>query len=799
MSSTGIDKARSRDQRIADNTIDITKQIIEDTKVFSSTSPAFALSGEQGSSEGSAAGNYLAKSGDIRLGPMGNEFKIVDIIDDTISVSISTANYVPVIILNPEGGVPDDLETIIPGESVFLNQEIILQGGNSTITLKNSDNIITPDGEDLVITVGDFVRLYYSQLLSAWVVAWFSGNVGGGGISFPIDFPEDDRGTVGASTQDILFTDSDRHSVKMIVSGDVDLSFSSPPSNETAYTNIIIVQDGTGGHIVTVPAGTINKAIVDAGILTGPDEETGIVIKYAFGVFYAFLETGNIVTGGFSFSGNLSDLVINVASKDWLGQGISNFGPLTGVTAVQYVDTGSVIRGSISGDAGASAVRLSLATGNKFIISDVITDIVSFDDATGLKIEGSHVINMNNNIINSISKLQLLNFNGHTPSNEISIAFDNVDDELKYSVALTTDAHSWYADTDRLASIVRTGTDQGQLNIHDVISDILQANTQFIMSDSSLDPGFNGEFRRNGIDVKVFSGGAVRNLSDIGSGGGANQQLDNLSGTVRPNQDLLADQSTGGNLGSPTPGDEWFNLFSRRVTFSAATSIGTDDYSFGRVNTPSRVQYNVPTGAVHRWTINGTNEMELTNVELILNDVNLDMENNSITDANQIQITGSSGDTIHGFLSGTAELFDIVANENNSHVRIFGRNNGGSLLELIDADATSGLVNLLQGGLSFGSVSNTPTIARIGNDLGINVASTAELNLQVGVSTKINIRNNAVEFFIELIMDGSNQIDFAQGVNSATIGSANALPGVPAGYIVCKVGTIDARIPFWNV
>lgn len=121
---------------------------------------------------------------------------------------------------------------------------------------------------------------------------------GGTGISFPIDFPENNRGTVGASTQNIVFSASTRHSVKMTVSGDVNLAFISPPTNETAYTNIIILQDGTGGHTVTLPAGTINKDIVDAGILTDANEETGIVIKFAFGTFYAFLETGNIVTGG---------------------------------------------------------------------------------------------------------------------------------------------------------------------------------------------------------------------------------------------------------------------------------------------------------------------------------------------------------------------------------------------------------------------------------------------------------------------------------------------------------------------
>ena len=40
-------------------------------------------------------------------------------------------------------------------------------------------------------------------------------------------------------------------------------------------------------------------------------------------------------------------------------------------------------------------------------------------------------------------------------------------------------------------------------------------------ADRVADPNANGEFQLNGTDMKVFSGGAVRNLSDIASGGGA--------------------------------------------------------------------------------------------------------------------------------------------------------------------------------------------------------------------------------------------------------------------------------------
>jgi hypothetical protein len=40
------------------------------------------------------------------------------------------------------------------------------------------------------------------------------------------------------------------------------------------------------------------------------------------------------------------------------------------------------------------------------------------------------------------------------------------------------------------------------------------------VADSATDPTTNGELRRNGSDVKVYSGGSARNLSNIGSGGG---------------------------------------------------------------------------------------------------------------------------------------------------------------------------------------------------------------------------------------------------------------------------------------
>jgi len=65
---------------------------------------------------------------------------------------------------------------------------------------------------------------------------------------------------------------------------------------------------------------------------------------------------------------------------------------------------------------------------------------------------------------------------------------------------------------------------EGPNNIPGLVLDDgeVQVHNLFVLKDASADPSNNGEFRRNGSDVKVQSGGALRNLSNVGgSGGGA--------------------------------------------------------------------------------------------------------------------------------------------------------------------------------------------------------------------------------------------------------------------------------------
>lgn len=84
--------------------------------------------------------------------------------------------------------------------------------------------------------------------------------------------------------------------------------------------------------------------------------------------------------------------------------------------------------------------------------------------------------------------------------------------------------------------------------------------------DFTTDPITNGEFRRNGVDVKVYSGGAVRNLSDIIVGGGADRQLTNLIADTAINQDLIPDPAESGllNLGGGGANENWNVVYADR-------------------------------------------------------------------------------------------------------------------------------------------------------------------------------------------------------------------------------------------
>lgn len=553
------------------------------------------------------------------------------------------------------------------GRFVEFTLDIVVNTGGPSVTL-NFLQVLNPpvlDGNDGDHYILKFVGANRADdtgvdPLGAQTFEYIGGTFvagGGGGVSFPIDFPEDDRGTVGASTQNILFTASTRHSVRMVVSGDVDLAFSVPPTNETAYSNIILIQDGTGGHIITLPAGTVNKDTVEAGILTGVDEETGIVIKFAFGIFYAFLETGNIVNGGFAFSGNLSDLVIDV-NKDWLAQGISNIGTITGVTALDMVGATPTIQGVTNINfAGVTSTIQFLANINFLETNQSINSL-----ATGLDYK---VDALQDHTFRSVNGDFLALAEVNATDRRLDIKQNRIVNTGKMMFSPTFDL-----DTAATAEIYETLTlgnlryvsNNAHVFVQEGIPTLLSignfaGNGGFVqdialLNFNSLTGEFminNGDFQLDGIDMKVMSGAAVRNLSNIPTGTPATTELDNLT-TPSINAALIPDTAVTHNLGSLSL--PWRDIFAGLFVLPV-TTIGPDALSKTQISRTggNHMAFNVDTiGAKFQWYFQGVNTWELSN--LLLTGANIILSNSFVINDSSTDPVGNGEFSRNGNVLG---------------------------------------------------------------------------------------------------------------------------------------------------
>lgn len=79
----------------------------------------------------------------------------------------------------------------------------------------------------------------------------------------------------------------------------------------------------------------------------------------------------------------------------------------------------------------------------------------------------------------------------------------------------------------------------------------IRTDGNITFEDAAADPSANGELQRNGADLKAFSGGAVRNLSDIGSG-----LWEAVTGAIRP-ETADTDVIPNGDSSLGTSSDPW--------------------------------------------------------------------------------------------------------------------------------------------------------------------------------------------------------------------------------------------------
>ena len=98
-----------------------------------------------------------------------------------------------------------------------------------------------------------------------------------------------------------------------------------------------------------------------------------------------------------------------------------------------------------------------------------------------------------------------------------------------------------------------------------------------LQSGETTAPTHAGEFRLDGTDVKVYTGGGVKSLSDIGSGGGsgANTELSNLTSSVAVNEDLDPTSDVSSSLGSASK--RWNEIHGLNGVFGSMSMNGDID------------------------------------------------------------------------------------------------------------------------------------------------------------------------------------------------------------------------------
>ena len=179
MSSSGIKKLRTSQDRVTDVLREQEQDFIQNLKPLGSEKGGFGLVGLGGTTSGSPipAGNYLNTAGGTMIGPVAYYPTTVSIASNVIDIGLSSEKSSTYVILD---SATTDLITITGAQ--FSGQDLILQGKTgSTITVKNSGNIITPDGADWDINGLAMIRMIYDEASTKWRIYSTVGSGGAGG------------------------------------------------------------------------------------------------------------------------------------------------------------------------------------------------------------------------------------------------------------------------------------------------------------------------------------------------------------------------------------------------------------------------------------------------------------------------------------------------------------------------------------------------------------------------------------------------------------------------------------------
>lgn len=193
-----------------------------------------------------AGGPYLPISGGTMIGPIAFFPKLVTISTGAIDIGEDTDDFSSRVIVSPESGNTDDLDTITGAK--WAGQLLILQGvATNTITIKTTGNIETIDGTDWTLADDDNIIFVFDSTDNKW--QQLTGGKQPVGIQDPIIVNENDLGTINGANN-IDWSAANFH--RCIVDGNTTFTMTNLP-DAGKYQELVleIKQDGTGGHTIS--------------------------------------------------------------------------------------------------------------------------------------------------------------------------------------------------------------------------------------------------------------------------------------------------------------------------------------------------------------------------------------------------------------------------------------------------------------------------------------------------------------------------------------------------------------------
>jgi len=480
------------------------------------------------------------------------------------------------------------------------------------------------------------------------------------------------------------------------ISKDLTIDIINPPaSGKYELLHAVFTQDATGGRTISFDAGitfTNGTPVITETALSITDV---IIYTKDQGVTWTFTVSRGGFTGTF-LNTDLSNL------------SASNSAPTD--IHMNSFDVDQLDRLLLDQAAGTS-----LAAGDTGITSDASSNLNSNVPAVA-----SHTFTAASVEIAKLEEITAGVYQLDMLAHKIKNSREHIFDNSTEAIITNTEAVIGYSPTTEAAMLYNVPTGKKHIKkINDVdIMTLSATNMTFVDGHQTI---FNPDSVNAGINIGLVVG-------DPSSTGNGDFWYNSTTNKLRTKENGVNVDVIGSASPLTTKGD----LFGFS-TVDARIPVGTN----GQVLTADSAE-----ALGVKWAVGGLSNIVEDLTPQLGGD--LDGENNSIVDLDQLQITGASGATVRGFLAGATGVFDITSNENASQIRLITRNVGGTVETrlTIEEDQIGFEVPVVF------TTSDIPTASEIsignnGSDLLLNAPTGNRIAMSINGTERLTLANTA--------------------------------------------------------